>query len=111
MKRISLVLLPLLLIGCDGMVKKADNALPIRQEEYRPVGEYVYIQEGLFTVEVHTDLHCYKIGDYSNPDRVKVSDFNHTHIDSCGHKRTHEYCRYCVSDEQYEWLVARDTVK
>ena len=110
MKRIALALLPLLLIGCDGMVKKADNALPIRQEEYRPVGDYVYIQEG-FSREVHTDLYCHQIGNYSNPDRIKVSDFNHTYIDSCGNKHIHEYCRFCVCDEQYEWLVARDTVK
>lgn len=110
MKRIALALLPLLLIGCDGMVKKADNTLPIQQEEYRPVGEYVYIQGG-FSREVHTNLYCPQIGNYSNPDRVKVNDFNHTYIDSYNNKCTHEYCRYCVSDEQYEWLVALDTIQ
>lgn len=106
MKRIALALLPLLLIGCDGMVKKADNALPIRHKEYNPVGDYVYLEWGR---DVHTSLNCYYLS--GNPDRIKVSNFSHSHIDIYGNKIEKEYCRYCVSDEQYEWLVALDTIQ
>ena len=68
-------------------MKKADNALPTQQEEYSPKEVYVYT----YAYTVHTHLQCERI--YGNPDRVKVSDFNHTYIDSHGNKRAYEYCR------------------
>lgn len=91
MKKIFILLLPLIIAGCSNKI------------------EYVYVEPGLFSFTIHTDIDCKDID--INPNRVRAEDIKSIYAEEVEAKMVIKCCRYCVSDEQYEWLTTLDTIQ
>ena len=68
-------MLPLIIAGCSNKI------------------EYVYVEPGLFSFTIHTDIDCKDID--INPNRVRAEDIKSIYAEEVEAKMVIKCCRYC----------------